>query len=337
MQGGLKKRRNMKNQYADCEESIRHKINSSLRVFINRLHANFPPHWHTDIEIIWAKEAPYKIICDNQSYYVDVGDIIVICPAVIHEIFSISPGAKLYVQADFSKITVLKEINNVFRQMSPALHIKKSTCPPEMYERLCDYLKVIATLYFGCMPSIHSVDGKGDVEESVIAFKELTSYDKIDIYSTLMKLISFCGKNMPLFQNPGAVSAAGNSQNNALLNDVCTFISEHFTEDLSLDKISHYAGFSKFYFEKKFSEYTGRTFYQYLQQIRINYAQTLLSKSDLSITDIAYQSGFASSTAFTRAFRKSTGYPPSEFRMLNEDQHPIKVCPPVTDEKSDQN
>lgn len=330
MQDDFKVNRNMKNQYADCEESIRHKINSSLRVFINRLHANFPPHWHTDIEIIWAKEAPYKVICDNQSYYVDEGDILLICPAVIHEIFSISPGAKLYIQADFSKITVLKELNNVFRQMSPALHVKKSTCPPEIYDQLCDCINKIAKLYFGYIPSIHSVDGKGDVEESFIAFKELDSYDKLDIYSTLMQFISFCGKNMHLFQNSGSVSAAGNQQNNALLNDVCTFIAEHFTENLSLDKISHYAGFSKFYFEKIFTEYTGRTFYQYLQQIRINYAQTLLANSDLSITDIAYQSGFISSTAFTRAFKKSTGYPPSEFRMLNEDQHPIKGCPPGT-------
>ncbi len=325
----------MKNQYADFKESIRHKINSSLRVFINRLHTNFPPHWHTDLEIILAKEAPYKVICGNQTYYVDTGDIFLICPAVIHEIFSLSPGARLYIQVDFSKITVSKELNDIFRPMYPAFHIKKNTCPPEIYDQLCEYINKITKLYFGCIPSIHSIDGKGDEDENTITFKELEPYDKLEIYSLIMQLIAFCGKNIGFCQKSTYSSVINTSQNNALLNNVCTYISDHFTEDLSLKSISDYAGFSKFYFERIFSEYTGQTFYQYLQQIRINYAQMLLSNSDLSITDIAYQSGFVSSTAFTRAFRKNTGYPPSEFRMLNEDQHPIKVYPHNTDEKTE--
>lgn len=326
----------MNNQYAEYKESIRHKINSSLRVFINRLHANFPPHWHTDIEIIWPKEAPYKVVCGNQSYYVDVGDILLVCPAVIHEIFSLSPGARVYIQVDFSKVSVLKELNNAFRMMAPALHIRKATCPPEVYEQLCDYINKIMKLYFGNIPSIHSVDGKGDEEESIHAFTELEPYDKLEIYSILMQFIAFCGKNIGSFQKTASVSAANTTQNNALLNNVCTYIAEHFTEDLTLEGISAYAGFSKFHFERIFSDYTGVTFYQYLQQMRINYAQTLLSNSGLSITDISYQAGFASSTAFTRAFKKSTGYPPSQFRMLNEDQHPIKVYHQVADEKTDQ-
>lgn len=315
----------MKTQYSDYKESIRHKINSSLRVFINRLHANFPPHWHNDIEIIWAKEAPYKVICGNQSYFVDTGDIIIICPAIIHEIFSLSPGARLYIQVDFSKVTVLKELNNAFLIMSPVLHIKKRKCPPDVYTQLCDYISKIMKLYFGYIPSLHSTDGKGDEDENIIAFKELEPYDKLEIYSILLQFIAYCGKNMNLFQKSGYGSVTSKPQNNALLNNVCNYILEHFTENLSLEDIANYAGFSKYYFERIFTEYTGQTFYQYLQQIRINYAQTLLSNSKLSITDIAYQSGFVSSTAFTRAFKKCTGYPPSDFRILNEDQHPLNV------------
>ena len=59
-------------------------------------------HWHTDIEIIWPKEAPYKIICSSQAYNVDIDDILLICPAVLHEIFSPSPGSRVFIQADFS-------------------------------------------------------------------------------------------------------------------------------------------------------------------------------------------------------------------------------------------
>ena len=94
-----------------------------------------------------------EVICGNQTYEVDIDDILIICPAVLHEIFSPTPGARIYVQADFSGIISLKEIDKAFRLMSPALHVKKKTCPPEVYEQVCNYLEMIMELYFGSAPS----------------------------------------------------------------------------------------------------------------------------------------------------------------------------------------
>ena len=100
----------MKRQMAGAKESVQHKKNTSLRMYINKEHTNYPPHWHTDVEIIYAKESDYKIICGNNTYYLEEGDILVICPAVIHEIFSPSIGERVYIQADFSRLTLLKEL-----------------------------------------------------------------------------------------------------------------------------------------------------------------------------------------------------------------------------------
>ena len=146
-----------------------------------------------------------------------------------------------------------------------------------------------------------------------------------------MQFIAYCAKNFALFQGPDPVSSSGAFKNSISLSNVCAYISEHFTEALSLESISEYAGFSKYHFERIFREYTGVTFYQYLLQMRINYAQTLLSNPELSVTDISDQAGFASCTAFTRAFKKSTGYPPSQFRMLNEVKHPLNANPHFAD------
>jgi AraC-like DNA-binding protein len=307
---------------ASAKELVQHKINTNLRMFINRLHTDFPPHWHTDIEIIWPKDAPYKVVCSSQTYNVDIDDILLICPAVLHEIFSPTPGSRVYIQADFSGINSLKEIEKAFNLMAPAIHIKKSTCPTEIYDQVCKYLEMIMELYFGKDPSIYTTDNEED--DSVIAYTELDPYDELEIYSILLKLISFCAKNINLFKETDYVS--NTTYKNAIsLSNVCTYISEHFTENLTLESVSTYAGFSKYHFERIFTDYTGTTFYQYLQQIRVNYAQALLSNPELSITDISFQSGFASSTAFTRAFKKSTGYTPSQFRMFNETQHPLPI------------
>ena len=132
-----------------AKEKVNHKVGTNLRMFINRLHSDFPPHWHTDIEIIIPKEAPYRVVCGNQTYDVEIDDILMICPAVLHEIFSPTPGARVYIQADFSGIITLKEIEKAFRLMSPALHIKKKSCPTDVYDRLCKYIdKIIEDIKF---------------------------------------------------------------------------------------------------------------------------------------------------------------------------------------------
>ena len=176
---------------------------------------------------------------------------------------------------------------------------------------------------------VQSIKEKFEIPDYCEAFKlylpfsELEPYEEVEIYAILMRFIALAGKNPSLFlQGTGADHSMG-QRNRIPLSNVCTYIAEHFTEEISLDDIASYAGFSKYHFSRIFTEYTGETFYQYLQQKRINFAQTLLSNPLLSITDVAYQSGFASSTAFTRVFRKSTGYTPSEFRLLNEERHPL--------------
>lgn len=306
----------------NAKERVDHKINTNLRVFVNRLHSDFPPHWHADIEIIMPVGAPYKVICANQTYDVEIGDILFICPAVLHEIFSPTPGARLYIQADFSGFTSLMELKGAFRLLSPALHIKKSNCTPEIYNQFRNYIDTITKLYFGCIPSMNLDDAENDNHISII---ELEPYNELEIYSQLMSFIAFCGKNQDLFKGTASIAFSHSFKNTIPLSDVCAYIAEHFTEELTLEHVANYAGFSKYHFERIFSEYNGVTFYRYLQQMRINYAQTLLSNHELSVTDIASQTGFTSCTAFTRAFKKTTGYPPSQYRMLNQERYPLSA------------
>lgn len=301
----------------NSKEQIVHKVNTTIRLFMNRLHSDFPPHWHPDIEIICPISAPYRIICSTQTYDVEIGDIILIGPTVIHEIVSPAAGDRLYIQADFSNNVSLGELNKAFRLMSPALHIQKKHCPTEIYEKISGYIEEIKALYYGSFASPLT-----DEDEALIDYIELEPFKELDIYSIMIRLISYCAQNYSHFIGTEDLSQSTSYKNSITLSNVCSYIAEHFMEDISLEDIASFASFSKYHFERIFTEYAGMTFYQYLQRMRINYAQTLLSNSELSITDVSYQSGFASSTAFTRAFKKSTGYAPSKFRSLKETLHP---------------
>ncbi|MBR6159118.1 MAG: helix-turn-helix transcriptional regulator [Lachnospiraceae bacterium] len=312
----------MRIESSSARESVPHIINTNLRMYIHKEKIDYPPHWHTDIEIIYLTAGTYKVTCGAHSYYLEEGDILLICPAVIHEIFATSDaGTRIYVQADFSKTISLKEIETAFLDMAPALHIRAAACPQDIYQELCGYIKDIQTIYFGSGQPDETNEGKN--RHYVMPFTELDPYEEVEIYSILMRFIALAGKNLSLFQQVDQTNDVENHRNKISLSNACTYIAEHFTEEIALDDIASYAGFSKYHFSRIFTEYTGETFYHYLQQKRINFAQTLLSNPLLSITDIAYQSGFASSAAFTRVFRKSTGYTPSQFRLLNEERHPL--------------
>jgi transcriptional regulator GlxA family with amidase domain len=52
----------------------------------------------------------------------------------------------------------------------------------------------------------------------------------------------------------------------------------------------------------------------YVNRIRINRAQGLITGTDMSIKEIAYECGFNSSQSFARAFRRATGKAPQQYR-----------------------
>ena len=99
------------------------------------------------------------------------------------------------------------------------------------------------------------------------------------------------------------------------LNQLMDYVDHHYTDDLDLDEVSALTGFSKYHFARLFKQYTNMTFCDYLGQRRLQAAEELLKKPDLSITEVSLQSGFSSLSTFNRMFRKYKNCTPSEYRL----------------------
>lgn len=101
------------------------------------------------------------------------------------------------------------------------------------------------------------------------------------------------------------------------LTDRCSaYIESHLYEDLSLTNVAHQFHVSPEHLTRTFKRETGVAFYQYVLLQRIEESKRLLLESaDLSLTEIAYTLGFASSSHFTRTFRSVTNLTPREFRL----------------------
>ncbi|MDB6061410.1 MAG: AraC family transcriptional regulator [Verrucomicrobiaceae bacterium] len=93
------------------------------------------------------------------------------------------------------------------------------------------------------------------------------------------------------------------------------YIDVNLDSDLTVERLSEVAAFSKFHFHRQFSEHFGIGVYKFVQLSRLKRASYLLAyRDDQSITDIALGCGYEGPEAFARAFRKNIGQSPSEFR-----------------------
>ncbi len=92
------------------------------------------------------------------------------------------------------------------------------------------------------------------------------------------------------------------------------YITEHQTEELSLEQVARSVHTSKFYFCKMFKKSTGVHFTDYLSRLRTERARNLLLNPNLRISEIAYEVGFQSLTHFNRVFKRILGQSPTTYR-----------------------
>jgi AraC-like DNA-binding protein len=97
--------------------------------------------------------------------------------------------------------------------------------------------------------------------------------------------------------------------------NMISFLEQHYMEDLHLEQLEEALHLSKYYLSKIFKEVTGVTIFDFLYQRRINQAKIwLLVEKNMSITDIGYQAGFKHPSHFSRMFKNLVGSTPENYR-----------------------
>lgn len=96
------------------------------------------------------------------------------------------------------------------------------------------------------------------------------------------------------------------------------FVQNNFRRDIGLDDIAEVAGVTPAYMSSIFRRECGMNFKDYINGIRFDYAKKLLDFSDMTITDICFESGFNDYANFERNFRKKYGSSPREYRKMTE-------------------
>lgn len=100
---------------------------------------------------------------------------------------------------------------------------------------------------------------------------------------------------------------------------VCDYISENLHADLSLEKLSQIANFSKHHFHRQFFEYTGVNVSRFILLMRLKRASyQLVFNKGYRVIDIALDAGYENPESFTRAFKNLFQQTPTQFRRKPE-------------------
>ena len=255
-------------------ETVTYKENSSLRLFVNTDCEDYPIHWHTPMEIIMPLEGTYTVFLGDKHILLQEGDIIFICPGVLHSLAAPESGKRIILQIEWSVVSKIRDLNSILSLISPILTLTPQTAPDiysDIYHLICQILSEYEKDSF--------------LSEAVI-------------YARMLDILSLIGRYQAF---ASCRFDAGPQKQKEYLDrflSICNYIDEHCTEDLSLDHVAKTAGFSKYHFTRLFKQFTNTTYYKYLNRKRIDHAMLLLSDPDIPVTEAALQSGFSSLSTF---------------------------------------
>lgn len=284
------------NHYVDSHELVGYKNNSTVRIWYNHQTCGYNAHWHTALEIILPVENNYDVIAGQTSYHLLPGELLVIPPGVMHTLIAPDSGTRFVFLFDISFLSNIKGFAGIQPLMANPLYITPESLP-NTYPALHHILMQMKDEYF-----------------SENEFSELT------ITSLLLNFFVRLGNHYRFADHPFSdVQPLKQKAYIQKFSGLLTYIDQHYMEDLCLEDMASYIGFSKFHFSRLFKQYTNDTFSDYLNRRRIRAAEELLAAPPpgVSITEIAMKCGFSSISTFNRLFKQLKNCTPGEFRMLN--------------------
>ncbi|ADL52800.1 helix-turn-helix domain-containing protein [Clostridium cellulovorans] len=253
-------------------------------------------HYHFDFsELVIVLNGTATHIVNNEQYVINKGDVFVINGGTWHSYEN---------TCDFEICNIMYQPENLFNKSSDI-------------ERSYGYHALFVIEPFlrkECSFNSHLKLAFVDLEK--VKRLIISMYDeyqsKIRGYQTLiwayfMELVVFLSRRYTL-------NNMGEKENLVSIAKSISYIENHFKEQITLTELAEKANISIRHFNRIFNKTYKTTPMNYIMKLRMQHASLLLKESKLSISDIAFESGFNDSNYFTRKFRKHFGVTPKEYR-----------------------
>lgn len=147
-------------------------------------------------------------------------------------------------------------------------------------------------------------DAHPSYREYVQAYMQMAHYERLQLHGLVEILFSYFVKQAKLRAVMSDVRMAG----------LMKYVQEHMEDPLSTEELARHACVTKCHLIRMFRSSLGVTPLRYITQCKVQYAQTLLLRTDLSVKQVGEAVGFKDISYFIRLFRRQLGFTPQEYR-----------------------
>lgn len=135
-----------------------------------------------------------------------------------------------------------------------------------------------------------------------------------ELVIAFFKILSLLRRSEKTYLNSDEYNLILDNNEGGRLNKVLDYTFMHFKEDIKIDQIAKIALLSRSQFSYFFKLHTGKTFIQFVNELRIENACILLKDEQYTVEQICYEIGFKNVSNFSRQFKKIKKITPSQYR-----------------------
>ena len=265
--------------------------------FYDYNHFTYPLHFHSEYEIIYIKESTGTRFVGNSITRYEAGDILLIGSNLPH-----------FLKSD----EIYHSGNNDLRVKGTIIQFEKDF----MYYAINNYPHFIK------IKNLLQESQRGIYFERSKAQKLQNLLEKIPLENGINQLLLFLEtlKEMSETEHRKTISTTDfvneTIYDTARIDKVISFLNKNYTRNVSLEEIASFAAMNTAAFCRYFKSKTGKSFKNYILDMRIGYACKLLLMEDIGISQLSSKCGFETISHFNKTFKKNTGYVPSLYRKM---------------------
>ncbi len=254
--------------------------------------ASAKSHWHEDLEFISVIEGSIKYNVNGTVYTLHQGEGIFINSRQFHYIMSDSGAASSFYCAVLHPLLLCSTRTVEQRYVAPVI---ESGGP-------CVFLSKETPWQAEIMDCIRRMYESIESECSEMMIQSIY----LQMWTILHEHISVDFVESPV-----------KDHKLTMLKNMMTFIYTHYREKITLDDICSAGSVGKTMCAAIFKNSVGCTPMAFLTEYRLKKAVELLLSTDMSVTEIAYETGFSGASYFAECFRKSLGCSPREYKAAH--------------------
>lgn len=259
-------------------------------------------HGHAYIQIWYVLRGTFTHEIDGQLCQVHEGELLIVPPYVEHRVSAEQDSCAVY-GCDF-----LFELLTEDRVVTA----KAGQADLGMEDFISNLLQVRGKYV---LPELYQKRIENILRKMLIVYQKKQPYSMIELKGYLLRLLA--GVMQSAQHSDFPVNDMELYADN--INDAIAYINEHLADHIYLEEVARFVSMSVRSFNHYFKKYTGRTYVDYLNMVRLDVAKTLLTETRLGIAHVGRRVGFPDPAYFNRQFKKYVGCTPGKYRDIHSD------------------